>query len=48
LRDALALTLKANPELAAFSHEVRATEAALLQADVIAQPGAGNRRRQSV
>ena len=38
LRDALALTLKANPELAAFSQEVRATEAALLQADVLPNP----------
>lgn len=46
LRDALALTLKANPELAAFSQEVRATEAALLQAGAwpnpILQIGADN------
>ena len=38
LRNALALTLKANPELAAFSQEVRATEAALLQADAWPNP----------
>ncbi len=38
LRDALALALKANPELAAFSQEVRATEAAVLQADVLPNP----------
>lgn len=38
LRDALALTLQANPELAAFSQEVRTTEAALLQADVWPNP----------
>ncbi|MDZ4255652.1 MAG: TolC family protein [Sulfuritalea sp.] len=38
MRDALALTLKANPELAAFSQEVRATEAALLQADALPNP----------
>lgn len=38
LRDALALALKANPELAVFSQEVRATEAAVLQADVLPNP----------
>jgi cobalt-zinc-cadmium efflux system outer membrane protein len=38
LRDALALALKANPELAAFAQEVRATEAAVLQAGVLPNP----------
>jgi len=38
LRDALVLALKGNPELAAFSQEVRATEAAVLQAGVLPNP----------
>lgn len=38
LRQALALTLARNPELAAFSHEVRANEAAILQAGVLPNP----------
>ena len=38
LREALAFALKANPELAAFSQEVRATEAAVLQAGVLPNP----------
>lgn len=38
LREALALALKANSELAAFSQEVRATEAAVLQAGVLPNP----------
>jgi outer membrane protein, heavy metal efflux system len=38
LREALALTLQTNPELGAFSQEVRATEAAVLQADVLPNP----------
>lgn len=41
LREALALALKANPELAAFSQEVRATEAAVLQAAVLPNPVLG-------
>ena len=38
LRHALALTLARNPELAAFSQEVRANEAAILQAEVLPNP----------
>ncbi len=38
LRDALVLSLKGNPELAAFSQEVRAIEAAVLQAGVLPNP----------
>ena len=38
LRQALALTLARNPELAAFSHEVRANEAAVLQAEMLPNP----------
>ena len=38
LRQALALTLARNPDLAAFSHEVRASEAAVLQAGVLPNP----------
>lgn len=38
LRDALSLALQRNPELAAFSQEVRATEAAVLQAGVLPNP----------
>jgi cobalt-zinc-cadmium efflux system outer membrane protein len=38
LRQALALTLERNPELVAFSHEIRANEAAVLQAGVLPNP----------
>ena len=38
LRQALALTLARNSELAAFLHEVRANEAAVLQADMPPNP----------
>jgi cobalt-zinc-cadmium efflux system outer membrane protein len=38
LRDALALALRANPELAAFSRELGASEAAVLQAGVLPNP----------
>ena len=38
LRQALALTLKHNPELSAFSHELRAGEAAVLQAGALPNP----------
>jgi cobalt-zinc-cadmium efflux system outer membrane protein len=38
LREALALALERNPELAAFSQEIRAAEAAVLQADVLPNP----------
>ena len=38
LRDALAFALARNPELAAFSQEIRATEAAVLQAGVLPNP----------
>ncbi|MFA6311035.1 MAG: TolC family protein [Sterolibacterium sp.] len=38
LRDALALALARNPELAAFSQELRATEGAVLQAGVLPNP----------
>lgn len=38
LRQALALTFKHNPELAAFSHELRASEAAILQAGALPNP----------
>lgn len=38
LRQALALTLARSPELAAFSQEVRANEAAMLQAEVLPNP----------
>lgn len=41
LRDALSLALQRNPELAAFSQEVRATEAAVLQAGVLPNPVLG-------
>jgi cobalt-zinc-cadmium efflux system outer membrane protein len=41
LREALALALERNPELAAFSQEVRATEAAVLQAEVLPNPTLG-------
>ena len=38
LREALALALERNPELAAFSQEIRAAEAAVIQADVLPNP----------
>ena len=38
LRQALALALKHNPELSAFSNELRASEAAVLQAGVLPNP----------
>jgi len=38
LREALALALKANPELAAFSREIRAREASVLQARLFSNP----------
>ncbi|MGE0116309.1 MAG: TolC family protein, partial [Steroidobacteraceae bacterium] len=38
LSRALALALKHNPELSAFSHELRASEAAVLQAGVLPNP----------
>jgi outer membrane protein, heavy metal efflux system len=38
LREALVLALKANPELAAFSREIRAREAAVLQARLFPNP----------
>lgn len=38
LTDALALALRGNPELAAFSYEVRAAEARVLQAGVLPNP----------
>jgi len=38
LRQALALALERNPELAAFSQEIRAAEAAVIQADVLPNP----------
>ena len=38
LRDALALALQRNPELAAFGKERSATEAAILQAGVLPNP----------
>lgn len=38
LRQALALTLKFNSELSAYSHELRASEAALLQAGAMPNP----------
>lgn len=41
LSQALALTLKHNPELSAFSHELRAGEATVLQAGVLPNPVLG-------
>jgi cobalt-zinc-cadmium efflux system outer membrane protein len=41
LTDALALALRGNPELAAFSYEVRAAEARVLQAGVLPNPEIG-------
>lgn len=41
LSQALALALKHNPELSAFSHELRAGEAAILQAGVLPNPVLG-------
>lgn len=41
LRDALALTMERNPELAAFAREIRATEGALVQAGAIPNPVLG-------
>lgn len=38
LRQALALALKHNPELSAYSHELRASEAAILQAGALPNP----------
>jgi outer membrane protein, heavy metal efflux system len=38
LREALVLALKASPELAAFSREIRAREAAVLQARLLSNP----------
>jgi len=38
LRDALSLALQRNPELAAFSNELRASEGAVLQAGVLPNP----------
>ena len=47
LREALVLALKANPELAAFSREIRAREAAVLQARLFPNPELSVPRRTS-